>query len=157
MSRPCLKQSKLLSMFFGRQRLTFVERSELCVSREFFQQPDETFFVDKRRGFDILGPDCDFVDSIGRKACNGVFVRAGLDRPHFHVVDAHGVLEVGVGGQPGDDGRGAGHIAGAHAGGSQGRIFANDHGTGGVLGCFPVDRHRSDADAMRLEKAEKIE
>ena len=122
------------------------------MSRQLLKQSDQTFFIDERRGFDIFGPNGYFVYCIWGEACNGVLVRPGLHSSHFYVIDAHSMLEVGVGWQPGDDGRGARNIAGSHAGGSQGCIFAYNHGASCVLRSFPVDRDRPDADAMRLEK-----
>ena len=125
------------------------------MSRQLLKQSDQTFFIDERRGFDIFGPNGYFVYCIWGEACNGVLVRPGLHSSHFYVIDAHSMLEVGVGWQPGDDGRGARNIAGSHTGGSQGCIFAYNHGASCVLRSFPVDRDRPDADAMRLEKREQ--
>ena len=60
------------------------------------------------------------------------------------------VLEVGVAGQPGDHGRGGADVAGLHTGGTEGGVLPNDHRTGRVSGGPSIDRHRSDANSMRL-------
>ena len=84
-----------------------------------------------------------------------MLVDARLDRPDLHTVDADGVLEVGVAGEPGDDGGGGGDVACLDARRAQRSVLADDHGAGGVLGRLSVDRHRSDADSVRLEMREK--
>ena len=42
------------------------------------------------------------------------------------------MLEVGVAGQPRDDGRGGADVAGLHTGGAEGGVLADDHRAGRV-------------------------
>lgn len=81
-------------------------------------------------------------------------IHSWLDRPHLHVVHADGVLEVGVGRQPGYHGGGGGDGGRLDAGGSQGRVLPDHHGAGGVSGGAAVGGHRAHADPVELWRRE---
>ena len=91
----CARKPRGTSGFVSQKQntLTFVECSELCVSRQLFQQPGQAFFVDEGRGLDVLGPDGDLIGGVGGQPGDGVLVDARLHRPHLHAVDAHRVLK----------------------------------------------------------------
>lgn len=77
-------------------------------------------------------------------------VDAGLDRSHLHVVDADGVLEVRIGGQPGDDRRSGGDGGGLDARRTQRRLLPDDHGARCVPGSPPVGCYGANADPVQL-------
>lgn len=77
-------------------------------------------------------------------------VDSRLDDAYFYVVDADGVLEIGVGGEPGDDGRSGGDGSGFDAGGTEGGVLPYHHRAGCVPRGPSIRRHRADADAMKL-------
>lgn len=81
----------------------------------------------------VLGPDGDLVAGIGLQASQGVPEHPGLDDLHFHIVDADGVHEVGVGRDPGHCARGTRGTSGFHSRGSQRCLLPNYHGTGSFI------------------------
>ena len=74
----------------------------------------------------------------------------GLDCAYFDVVDADGVLVVGVGRQPGNQGGGGRHVTHADAGRRRRHLLADHHGARGVQRRTPPRRHRPHADPVRL-------
>ena len=121
------------------------------MSRQLFEEASQGLFVDEGGRLDVLGSDGDLVGGVWRQAGDGVLVDARLDRPDFDAVDTDGVLEVRVGRQPRDDGRGGRHVGRLDARRAERGVLADDHGAGGVLGRLAVHRHRPHAYPMWLK------
>ena len=111
----------------------------------------------RNRRADVLGFDRYAVDGVGWQARDGVPEDARLDGPHFDVIDADGVLVIGVGRQPRDESWRGRHVTHPDASRRRRHFLANDHSAGRVQRCPATQRHGPDTYPVRLQGQETNE